>query len=56
MRFRADGTGARFEGGALDAAEATDRFVDEPGVAGADVVAEDIAPGIEETDRDGARE
>jgi hypothetical protein len=36
-RFRADDTGARFEGGALDAAEATDRFVDEQGGSGAGV-------------------
>ena len=50
--FRADGTGARFEGGALDAAAATDRFVDEPGV-GAGAVAENLAPGVEDTGRVG---
>ena len=52
-RFRAAGTGARFEGGAPGAAEATDRFVDELGGVGAGVVAEDHAPGVEDTDRDG---
>ena len=49
----AAGTGARFDVAALDAAEATDRFVDEHGV-GAGVVAEDLAPGVEDTDRKGA--
>ena len=52
-RFRADGTGARFEGGAMDAAEATDRLVDEQG-AGPGMIAVDLAPGVEDTDRDGA--
>ena len=46
---RRDGTGARFEGGALDAAEATDRFVDEQGGVGAGVVAEDLALGAEDS-------
>ena len=39
----ADGTGARFEGGALHSAEATDRFVDEPGGVEANVSAEDLS-------------
>ena len=51
--YRADGTGARSERGALNAAEAADRFVDEPGGVGAGVVGEDLAPGVEDTDRDG---
>ena len=55
-RVRADSTGARFEESALDAAEATDRFSYERGGVGAGVVAEDLAPGVEDTDRDGMRE
>ena len=55
-RVRFDGTGAYFEGGALDAAEATDRFVDEQGGVGAGVVGEDLAPGVGDTNRDGIRE
>ena len=51
--YRTDCTGARFEGGARDAAEATDRFVDEPGGVGAGVVAEDLAPYAEESDQIG---
>ena len=51
--FRADGTGTRFAGGALDAAEATDRFADEAHDVGSSVVAEDLAPVVEDTDRDG---
>ena len=41
---RADGPGTRFDGGALDAAEAPDRFVDEPGGVGAGRFAEDLVP------------
>ena len=51
--FRANGTGAGFECGALEAAAAMDRFVDEAGGVGAGVFAEDLAPGVEDTDRDG---
>ena len=54
--FRADGTGARFEGGALDTAEATVRFVDEQGDIGAGVVAEELGAGVADADLDGIRE
>ena len=47
----AAGTGARFDG-ALDGAEATDRFVDESGGVGAGVVAEDLDSGVADTDMD----
>ena len=48
--FRADGSGAHFEGDALDAAEAVRRFVEEGGV-GDEVVADDLAPGVADTNR-----
>ena len=46
--FRADGTGARFESGALGAAETTGGLVDEQGDVGVGVVAEDLASGVED--------
>jgi hypothetical protein len=39
----ADGSGARFEGGAVAAAVSMDRFVDEPGGVEASVSAEDLS-------------
>jgi hypothetical protein len=53
-RYRADGTGACFGGGALDAAVAPDRFVDEADGVGAGMVAENLVPGVEDADLDGA--
>ena len=53
MHASADEAGVVEVGTTPDAAEATDRFVDEPGGVGAGAVDGDLVPGVEDTDRDG---